>query len=489
MMTAFRSFLFVFVSAAALSLTGTGQCADHVHLDYEEFAKLFFAGKEPNFTVDNTWRKKYEMHGWRAAAEEGNAEAETLTAIYLLSFIDQQLTLQIEKIFLEKAMLNHTIAQSAVLDNIALYMAAHPKAVEELGAGSGAGIKFYTGETEKLVQQTDELVRRNMVSGSAIAKKILIEAKEFRGLFQQKESGIVANFLLMKEKFKALEDLKYQFTANWDAQRTKDTKDRLKKSPAIERIIGIRARTDASGGSTGSFRPGRITSRPSPDGQPSDGGENATGGEAGSDSSFFPSSTADTQITKEQEIEIIIDEMIQRMKDRYTAHKYLVGVYQGQDYHLETLEKIHHYLRNASEAGNPVAQCYYALFMKYLGYSVGEDDADGEKAWQKWLKQAKETKAAQERVAKLEKQAEEAKGKAAKRAETAKKRIDFLINAEDEKIATIDKMLLQAAGRAGNGGSAVSSDGRNESSRAEMEAMKEAFDADRTESMQGTTPK
>jgi hypothetical protein len=158
------------------------------------------------------------------------------------------------------------------------------------------------------------------------------------------------------------------------------------------------------------------------------------------------------------EVKKIAEEKLEWIEKQHKAYRYIVGVYQSSDYHMETLQKIYSYYLDAANGGDPIAQYHLALFIKYLGDIVDpyeyENADDCESAYQKWLEKARMSDLAKNRVQDLEKQVADAADKKTRRDAYKEKKLVALKTVEDDKLDMYDEILIRVRARiSGSGGS------------------------------------
>jgi hypothetical protein len=159
----------------------------------------------------------------------------------------------------------------------------------------------------------------------------------------------------------------------------------------------------------------------------------------------------------DEEVKKLAEEKLKWIESQHKAYRYIVGVYQSSDYHMETLQKIYQYYQDAANEGDPIAQYHLALFIRYLGDIVDPFEYPGtdecESAYKKWLEKARMSDMARERVEKLEEQITEATNKKERRDTRKIEKLVALKTVEDEKLEMYDDILIRVRARIGGGGS------------------------------------
>jgi hypothetical protein len=494
--TTFAFAAILFLSAPPASAQGFGL----VQNDYNEYARLFKIGREPNLATSDRWRRAYANHRWADYAD-GNEHrdpmlaAEVLAGIYLTTHVDQRLNYQIQNIIMGKAGMSSALAERITLDRIRMYFdTSEDEALRARIDAAGGGNSFYSPleveRMEYLNRDIHEAARRRIVSGPNISRAQQIEIRSIENLFNHGERGWVPMYYFMREKFQVLEALTESFTFNWDEARQEAELEKIMERPDVQREAEDRAR--------GLVRP---TSRAAADGMMDSGsssydsyddyGSSSSGYDDGSymmppsSMSGMPSSM--TPVLSEEEIQeraererrTIAEERLKAMENRQLAYKYIVGVYEDRHYHLATLRKIHRYFESAAKQGDPVAQYHLALFLRFLGDIVDPDGAeDFQHESEEWLKQAISSDVTKRRVEELNAQLAEEVSREGRRKAAMFRKIESLVRVENEKLGLFDDVLImvreeiQNSGSGSGGGrsgrSGGMSGGRNSSSDSGM---------------------
>ena len=362
--------------------------------------------------------------------------AQVLMGIYLTSFVDHQLSHQIESIILDKPLLSKAMAENVILDRMAIFMRSNPEIAEKSSAGS---LTFYTDDViEKIAKNIDPVVRRKVTS--SVPQNVRAEVVSVQNMFRQREEGWVAKYLFMREKMLVLDAVRDAFltSTEWVPDRREATLKALMESDSIKRLVEEKIREVEA----------------AMEGQAE--GDNAMVREG---AGWFDGDTKrnggmdedDRERMREELSRKYAEEVVQMMDTRSSVHKYIVGVYQGSEYHLDTLYTIHSYYRRAAEQGDPVAQCHLALFLRYLGDFVldAEDRDRADHDSQEWLHKAAISDVAKNRVEELNaKFAAEAR-RAESREQAMQTKIAKLVVLEEEKIDLIHEVLIKVAERVG----------------------------------------
>ena len=484
---AHRTFsLFVFIAVTFLFVTSVpAQGFGLVQKDYDEYAKLFKASKEPNLSHhpelgSAKWRKLYRDHNWKGYAAGSESRdplpvAQVLMGIYLTSFVDHELTYQIDSIILHKSHMSNSLAENIVLDRIAMYMQATPSL---LAAMAAQGVSFYSedelNKMQEISSDVDVIARKRLVSGGQITHHQRAEIRSVKNLFHQDTEGWAATYYFMREKFLVLDALANSFAFNWDEEKRSEELEKLMESDIVKRTAEERIRNIRVAPTRGSMANSDLYGSydSSGDYDSSGGGYDDDGYSDSNDmGSFAPVQPVATGLSEEEVQKMkdemprtVAEELLQAKEARHNAYKYIVGVYESSEYHLETLRKIYRYYLNAANQGDPIAQYHLALFLRYLGDIMGEDKGEAEHEAQEWLNKALTSDLAKKRVEELNtyfmlENKEEEKRKAAQ-----EKRTEALKKVEEEKLDMIDGVLVKVSQRLGRSGGGGGARGSNASS-------------------------
>jgi len=129
---------------------------------------------------------------------------------------------------------------------------------------------------------------------------------------------------------------------------------------------------------------------------------------------------------------------------RESAYKYVVGVYQGKDFHLGNLRRIHRYFRAGAEKGDPIAQYHLALFLYYLGDIVDpfSDAATLLSEANRLMAEAEKSDVTKDRVRLLREQLAIEARLESRRAASMQQKITALYKVENDKIDMFNIVLM-----------------------------------------------
>ena len=470
--------LFVFVATLFFSASSVlAQGAALIQGDYKAYERFFTQGKDPNFSTSETWRRNYLAHRWSdyAAGTEYRdpiLEAQTLTGIYLTSYVDAQLFHQIESIIISKAALGAVLSEKMTLDLIGDYLerSEDEKITAKINAAGSEQTWYSQMELNKqwmLNRNVEEEARKRIVSGRGISDARWNEIKSTRALFTYAETDWDSIYYFVRERINLLNDLADHFPFNWelDSENMEAALEKLMTDPKLRMEIEKEikdedaARRSAATGTS-------LTS--------SSSGSSSYSSDSSSSSSDYSDSTSYTDTSMlsvvpivptgmtQEEIEAEVDkrlplkaqEKLAANNERYRAFKYIVGIYQSSDYHMETLQRIHRYYENAAKSGDPIAQYHLSIFLRHLGDIVDPYAEDGEhlSESQKWLDRARLSPVTKARVAKLEGDIAETARKQTRRDNDYLKKSKALIKTEEDKIDLYEDILIGVRERIGNSG-------------------------------------
>ena len=520
----FSVFVFIavmFFSFASVSAQGSGL----IQSDYERYAQLFKIGEEPNMSHhptegSATWRKLYRDHHWKDYAEgdEFNkpiVAAQVLMGIYLASYVDHELTYEIDSIIRHKAHFTNALNEYIVLNRVDVYMNKRDKSGQSgseqsegssslsdlienvIGKKAGRGTTFYSEQERETMENMgidlDVAARRRMVSGALITSRQRAEIRQINNLFRQdtKEwtKEWVATYDYMREKFLVLDALRDCFAYHWDSERREEELNKQREDDEVRRAaISIVANQTAQQKRNAEFAVELARYRRSQEKkdeiltgalarQLSKGAlatnEGTTDGVDLYEGQYTEIPDYESMVMTEEEIQTMTDYMInkiaehevQKIEERHKAFRYLAGVYRSTDYHLETLQKIHRYLLNGATQGDAIAQYHLALFLRYLGEFLDIDKGEAEHDSQEWLTKANRSDLAKTRVAALGSYFLRESNEEEKRTTAMKKKVDALMKVEEEKMELIEEVLERVLGEIGSSKSGSSSSSRGRGRR------------------------
>ena len=407
----------VLISVLLFGLTASAQIPA-VRSDYDKYARLFQAGKEPDFATDVSWRGAYARNNWKGYADgtefrEPLPEAQVLMGLYSLSTVERKLNNQIESIVLEKALLSKTLSETIVLDQIAELMEKEGRLRDNEGSpfvvdgelvGDYRSIRFDRIKMERLLRQR--------ITGP-VPEKIKAENRAVLNLFRSEiAGGWVAKYRVMREQISVLDTLANSFAFNWNKERRGAELNRLMEDVHVQKEAEARASSEIETLS-------RILI------------------------------VEEVQEIKGRHLQEVAKEELEKTVAKHTTHKYIIGVYQGMDYHERDLEKIYHYFLDAANQGNPVAQYHVALFLVFFGDILDMKKDEVQQQCQDWLEKAYSSELARKRVVDLNAQLsrENEGNKIEKRKEETARKIEKLLSLEHERIDMVDNTLIQTAKR------------------------------------------
>jgi hypothetical protein len=376
-----------------------------------------------------------------------------------------------------------------ILAQIDSYLQTADNARLDAVRAAGARDPFRTDEEarklEDLGRDIDKMVRQKLVSPSTIMRGYESEIRSVQNLFLG-ETGWVATYRRMREKFDVLNDLEksFEFGLNEDDPRWNDAVERMKEKPSVIReakaraekvVMGSAARTVTGGGGTGygtvypdpsgyDYQSSGSNSYPSVSPVPSGG----SGGmvmpvpQQGYNQSYSPPQVVfdekELKTVEESFLEELAEEASDKLKERaarHSAYKGVVGSYQSSEYHLVTLREIYSYYSKAAQS-DPIAQVHLALFLRYLGDFLPElsEEEKSPSRIEGLLRAAEQSDIAKAQVAEIRKQlvAEGDFEKKRKRDEAFQAKYARLLRLEDEKLDMIDEVLVRISQRQGAGG-------------------------------------
>ena len=410
--TTFSFTLIVFFS----TLTTLAQ--DTIDGDYSRYVRLFTAGKEPDVAADVSWRSAYSRHEWVRYADGTEfrnplPEAQVLMGLYMLGTVNKKLNYEIEQIVLEKALLSQTFSETIVLDQIVAEMEKDPIFKDPIFAGAD-GIQIRSdgelvGDFRGIRFNVEKQLRQRMTSG--VPRKLMIENRAIVNLFRPDiEEGWAAQYRAIREQISVLDELADSFAFNWNADRKEEELLRLMENTYVKRDAEERAKLEIEA------RPKNLNAE-------------------------------EIMEIKGRKLQEVAEEELEKIVAKHTAFKYMVGVYQGMDYHVRDLKKIYRYYFDAANQGNPIAQYHIALFLVYFGDVLDIKEDRIKEMSQNCLEKAYHSDLARERVVELRDQLLAEDKKIEKRNEDTRKKIETLVRLEHERIDMVENVCIQMAKR------------------------------------------
>jgi hypothetical protein len=345
--------------------------------------------------------------------------------------------------------------------------------------------------TENISRNIDVMARKRMISGTGISNARMGEARSVKNLFRHGEKGWEAQYYYLREKFDVLNALANKFAFNWKPEEQKDKRDERRKELTLrydvtevrnrlerEEEERVRMRTmgtsmgDSMGG-MGGMDMGGMSGMGMGDDMGGMGMDDMGMGNMGMAGPPVPREITEEDVDKE--IKKMVEEEMKWEEARHKAYRYVVGVYQSTDYHLETLQKIYNYFLESANEGNPIAQYHLALFIRYLGDIVDPyeypNQGARESEYRKWLNSAKMAEMAKNRVEALEKEVADAAGKSGRREAKKEMKVETLFKVEEDKLDMYDDLLMRVRARIGDSGGGGSSGSRSGRSGSSMGGM------------------
>ena len=470
-----------------------------VDADYERYVQLFQRGKDPNFAPTDAggsamWRRLYTDHRWKDYAEgtefrDPMRRAQVLMGIYLTTEVDHRLTYQIDSIILNKAAVGTILSERMTLDTIGTYFdnrAREDDVFSQRIDDVGSGDDFYSEDelyqiekqwTYNISRNIDVMARKRMISGTGISNARMGEARSVKNLFRHGEKGWEAHYYYMREKFDVLNELAKKFAFNWDTRELREEKrtaiiEELMQDSEVKKEAKTRleeARVQATMNMNGMGMGGMGMGGMGGGGMDGMGGMGMDGmggmgmdgmnGMGMGDMGRTMGPPVLKEITEDdivKESEKVAEERLKWTEARHRAYRYVVGVYQSSDYHLETLQKIYNYYLDSAKEGNPIAQYHLALFVKYLGDIVDPFEyptpGEAESEYRRWLNSARMADIATKRVEELEKEVADAAGKSGRRKANKEIKVERLFKVEEDKLDMYDDLLMRVRSRIGSSG-------------------------------------
>ena len=484
---AFVAVVFLLVSSAPAQQNRLGGGFGLVQADYENYARLFRQEREPNMSPaggagSDRWRALRRNNRWSDFAAGGEfrepmLSAQTLEGIFQLEHVDHRLTHHISSIIFSRFHISARLAERITLDRIANYWATTDDPVIQRRLDEVGGDDFFSEEEIWRMQMQrrdlDVMTRSRMINRNALSARHQIELRSIENVFDHGETGWVARYYFMREKFLVLDALADSFTFNWDSERLEAELAAMQENiaPALRREVEREVREE--------FLPLRNAARGLPATMGMGGFDSFGGGGFDSfDGSYddgsggmMPSAAmmgmmgatqggmSEQEIEEEEQRTIAdrlrdaVEDEMRRRQLRERAYRFVVGVYESSDYHLRTLRQIHRYFQNAAETGDPIAQYHLALFLRFLGDIVDPftDPAEHRYNSEEWLRRAALSDITRNRVEALNAQLAREEAIAARRFANMTRKIETLIRVENDKIDMFDEVLIGVRDRIASG--------------------------------------
>ena len=394
---------FSFVSAQDAGVRG----------DYDRYVRLFKRGQEPNWREDASWRSSYARNDWKRYADgtefrEPIPEAQVLVGLYLLNTVNSGLDNNISDIVQQKGLLNKAFAESVVLDQIAgiieedleglLFYSDAELVGDFRGIGGGARARM------------ERLLRQRMTS--SVPGSFRNEIKAVVDMFTPDiDEGVLAKYRVIREKMSVLDTLADSFAFNWNDERKKKELEHLMENKGVQSKATQRANLEIEA---------RLKNL----------------------------SMEEEQEIRGRHLQVAAQEELDMMVAKHKAHKYIVGVYQGQNYHVGNLKRIYRYFFDAANQNNPIAQYHLALFLLYFGDILGMTREDVEQKCKDWLEKAYDSELTHDSVVEINTLLDAERRKAERRKEQTVEKIETMLKLEHERMDMIENALIQQAKRA-----------------------------------------
>ena len=501
-LSVFAMVVFLFVP----SVPGQGEISTRpglglVQSDYDNYARLFKSGFEPNLSPatsgnnigNERWRALYRSHRWAEHAAGGEFRepmlaAQTLMGIYKTQNIDHRLSYQIETIIMNKAYMGASLAERIVLDRMVDYWTRatsdensatyDPELKQKLDAVAEGDEFFSEYELEMLAIQKrdiDRIARTRIVNPRGISIAMQAEVRSVRNLFDQGESykNWVLTYYFMREKFDILDALADRFTFNWDEKR-KATEVQTMMSealtdPVLRANVEVAVRLEAAASERQAATAATSSDSGMSDSESSSGETYDEYGEPIVAQTRAPAMSAQEmallaeqqRMAKETDIQQkinarLVSEAVANFRQRElreSAYQYIFGVYESTQFHLGELRTIHRYFSNAAAAGDPIAQYHLSLFLKYLGEIVDPftDEATRESEIERLWAAAELSDITKGRVEKLREQIATEVRLKTRRAQVMEARLESLWKVENDKIDLFNTVLMGVRERISSG--------------------------------------
>jgi hypothetical protein len=407
-LASFSFTLTVFLASVDASAQDAG-----VRDDYARYAKLFETGRElelADFATNHSWRSAYGRNNWKGNADgterrDPLPEAQVLMGLYMLATVERKLNYEIGSMVQQKALLSKTLADIIKFDQIVEQMERDGRGEIQIRADAEL-----VGDFRGLRSNMERLMRQRLVS--SVPTRLSTEETAIKNLFLPEiMGGWEAKYRVIREQISVLDTLADTFAFNWNEERKKKELNRL-----MDKDIGIQKMAEELARLEIETRPGNL-------------------------------SMEEIQEIKGRKLQEVAQKELERVVAHHTAHKYLIGVYQGMDYHVRDLQRIYRYYLGAANQGNPIAQYHIALFLIYFGDILGMKKEDAGQKSQDWLAKAYHSNLARDRVVELSTQLIADNEKIKEREEATERKMERLLRMEHEKITAVEDVLIQMAKR------------------------------------------
>jgi len=494
--------LFFSVSSASAQVRTPRANAGLIQGDYEDYARQFRTGREPNFTTNENWRRRYTNNQWNAFAlgtefRDPIVPAQTLAGIYLISHIDVQLKGQISDIVWSKAGFGAVLSEGLALDRVAYFLSTtEDEGIVAARATAGSDADFRSemelNRMELLNRDLDLEIRKAIVNPARLTEGGRRDAISLQNRFIEDGTDWVSRYYFMRQRFNLLDDLAAYFPFNWtgdegQANRARerermmqdeDLRQRIEAEVREERSRRASSTSSSSGSSSSDYSSSSYSSSSSDyDSSSSSGDYSDSGGSSYSPAppvqqpAVSPAAAAMAAAVEEAAIQADVDRLLRTRvatlvsdkEDRYKAFRYLVGSYASSEYYFVMLRTIRRHFESAANAGDPIAQYHLALFLIYLGDIVDPHATAEENRSEalKWLERARMSELAKRRVDDVERLLADAATKEPRRRMDYARRLNTLIQVEEEKIDMYIEVLIRVQERLGSGGSRGTGTARN----------------------------
>jgi hypothetical protein len=221
------TFFFSFaVSIVVLCLSAVpvfAQDVEAVQKDYDRYAQLFKIGREPNLSHDPlkssaASRRSMRDNRWKEHAEGNEGKepilaAQVLMGIYLISFVDYELTDHIDSIIRHKASLSISLLERITLEKIDWRLKENPELAEAIRRADSLTLNSeeHIEKIQQMIRDIDTIARNRMKNGTTRSGRQRAEIRALQHFFAQGEKGWVATYRFMREKLDILDSLADSF--------------------------------------------------------------------------------------------------------------------------------------------------------------------------------------------------------------------------------------------------------------------------------------